>query len=54
MLKVYVSSTYRDLKDCRALVREQLQRLDLDDVAMETYTAGPDRPVDKCLKRPVS
>jgi Domain of unknown function (DUF4062) len=49
MIRVFVSSTFQDLKQCRALIREQLQRLGLDDVAMETYTAGPQRPVDRCL-----
>jgi energy-coupling factor transporter ATP-binding protein EcfA2 len=50
MAKVYVSSTYEDLKECRANVRLALQRLHQDDVAMETYVAEPQRPVDKCLK----
>src|SRR5215475_11202962 len=46
---VYVSSTYQDLKDCRHAVRSALQRMGLDDIAMETYTAGEERPVDRCL-----
>jgi hypothetical protein len=47
--RVYVSSTYQDLKDCRHAIRLALQRLGLDDIAMETYTADEDRPVDRCL-----
>ncbi|HJP73738.1 MAG TPA: HEAT repeat domain-containing protein [Pseudonocardiaceae bacterium] len=47
--RVYVSSTYHDLKDCRQAVRSALQRMGLDDIAMETYTAGEERPVDRCL-----
>jgi len=47
--RVYVSSTYQDLKDCRGAIRFALQRMGLDDIAMETYTAGEERPVDRCL-----
>jgi HEAT repeat protein len=46
--RVYVSSTYQDLKDCRHAIRLALQRMGLDDIAMETYTAGEERPVDRC------
>src|SRR5688572_12746240 len=48
--RVYVSSTFTDLKDARESVRKVLQRLGVEDVAMETYTAEPDRPLDKCLR----
>jgi HEAT repeat protein len=47
--RVYVSSTYQDLKDCRQAIRSALQRMGLDDVAMEAYAAGEERPVDRCL-----
>jgi HEAT repeat protein/energy-coupling factor transporter ATP-binding protein EcfA2 len=47
--QVYVSSTYQDLKDCRGAIRFALQRMGLDDIAMETYTAGEERPIDRCL-----
>jgi Domain of unknown function (DUF4062) len=50
MARVYVSSTYQDLRECRERVRLALQRLQQDDVAMETYVAEPERPVDKCLR----
>lgn len=47
--RVYVSSTYQDLKECRQAIRLALQRMGLDDIAMETYTAGEERPIDRCL-----
>lgn len=47
--RVYVSSTYQDLKHCRGTIRLALQRMGLDDIAMETYTAGEERPLDRCL-----
>lgn len=49
-LRVYVSSTYQDLKDCRQAIRSALQRIGVDDIAMETYTAGEERPVDRCVE----
>jgi hypothetical protein len=49
MAKVYVSSTFLDLQACRAAVRQALQELGQDDVAMETYVAEAQRPLDKCL-----
>lgn len=49
-LRVYVSSTYQDLKHCRSAIRLALQRLGVDDIAMETYTAGEERPLDRCLE----
>ena len=49
MAKVYVSSTFEDLRECREKVRLVLQRLRHVDVAMETYVAGPERPPDKCV-----
>ena len=49
-LRVYVSSTFQDLQECRAQVRVALQRLGVDDVAMETYVAEEARPVDRCVE----
>jgi HEAT repeat protein len=49
MARVYVSSTFEDLRECREKVRLILQQLGHTDVAMETYVAGPERPVEKCL-----
>jgi hypothetical protein len=47
--RVYVSSTYQDLKECRHAIRVALQRMGLDDIAMETYSAEEERPLDRCL-----
>lgn len=48
-LRVYVSSTFQDLQECRAQVRLALQRLGVEDVAMETYVAEEVRPLERCL-----
>lgn len=49
MARVYVSSTYVDLKEHRERVERVLRQLGHEDVAMEYYTAEDKRPVDKCL-----
>jgi hypothetical protein len=49
MVRVYVSSTFDDLKEHRAQVRHALQRMGYEDVAMERYGATDQRPVEKCL-----
>lgn len=49
MAKVYVSSTFLDLKDCRNRVSLILKRMRHEDIAMEYYVAEDSRPVDKCL-----
>lgn len=49
MAKVYVSSTFLDLKECRERLRILLRRMGHEDVAMEYYVAGDERPVEKCL-----
>src|SRR5574337_1000798 len=48
--RVYVSSTYEDLKDYRAKVNEGLRRAGYELVAMEDYPAFDQRPLQKCLK----
>lgn len=50
MARVYVSSTFSDLKDCREQVSSVLRRLGHVDVAMEHYAASDDRPLDRCLR----
>jgi hypothetical protein len=50
MSKVYVSSTFRDLRTCRQHVTEAVRLLRNQDVAMENYGAEPQPPLDKCLK----
>jgi hypothetical protein len=48
--KIYVSSTYEDLEDCREAVYQTLRRMRHDVIAMEDYTAGEERPLDRCLE----
>ena len=50
MAKIFVSSTFKDLKECREKVRLVLRRMKHEDVAMEYYVAEDKRPVDKCLE----
>jgi len=47
--RVYVSSTFEDLKDYRAKVNEGLRRAGYELVAMEDYPAFDRRPLAKCL-----
>ncbi len=49
MARVYVSSTFADLRDYREAVRLAIRRLGHEDVAMEYYVAEDVRPVEKCL-----
>lgn len=49
-MKIYISSTFEDLKDYRASVYHQLRKLRHDVISMEDYTAGDERPLDKCLQ----
>ena len=49
-LRVYLSSTFEDLKDYRAATFSALERAGLDVARMEAYTATDMRPVDLCLR----
>ena len=49
-LRVYLSSTFEDLKEYRAAVFAALERAGLDVARMEGYTAADERPVDLCLR----
>ena len=49
MPKIYISSTYEDLKDYRESVYKTLRQMKHDVVAMEDYLASDERPLDKCL-----
>ena len=49
MARIYVSSTFSDLKECRAAVYDALRALRHDVMAMEDYVATDQRPLDKCL-----
>jgi len=47
--RVYISSTSRDLGECRAAVSRMLRRLRCDDIGMEDYVAEPAPPLERCL-----
>jgi Domain of unknown function (DUF4062)/TIR domain len=47
--RVYVSSTYSDLREHRESVYRILRQLGHDAVAMETFVASDQRPLDQCL-----
>src|SRR5688500_18466825 len=49
-LKIYISSTYEDLKSYRERVYHHLRTLRHDVIAMEDYVAADARPLDKCLR----
>jgi hypothetical protein len=48
-MKVYVSSTYRDLREHRAAVDRALRRMGHDVIGMEQYVAEGGRPLQRCL-----
>ena len=50
MVSVYVSSTYRDLKDYRDAVISALRRMNHHVVCMEEYGAADQRPLERCLR----
>lgn len=49
MAKIYISSTYIDLKEYREAVYHTLRQLGHDAIAMEDYVATDQRPLSKCL-----
>ncbi|HEX7999122.1 MAG TPA: DUF4062 domain-containing protein [Pyrinomonadaceae bacterium] len=49
MAKIYISSTYGDLKEFREEAYRALRQLRHDVVAMEDYAASDQRPLDVCL-----
>ena len=49
MARIYLSSTFEDLKEHRAAVYRVLRQMRHDVVSMEDYTAGEARPVEACL-----
>ena len=48
-LRVYISSTFKDLKAHRERVYRQLRRVNHDVIAMEDYVAQDERPLANCL-----
>ena len=49
MARVFVSSTFKDLEECRKKVSLVLRQMGHEDVAMEYFVAEDKRSLDKCL-----
>jgi hypothetical protein len=49
-VKIYISSTYRDLREYRNAVDAALRRMGHDVIGMEQYVAEGTTPLDKCLQ----
>ncbi len=49
MSKIYLSSTFEDLKDHRQAVYHTLRQIRHDVLSMEDYVASNQRPLEKCL-----
>jgi hypothetical protein len=49
-LRVYISSTFEDLREYRAAVFAALEKSGLEVARMESYTAADERPLDVCLR----
>jgi len=49
MAKVYISSTFTDLRAHREAVYKILRKLGHDVISMEDYVAADQRPLAKCL-----
>src|SRR5919112_2934107 len=49
VMRIYVSSTYMDLRDCGQKVYNAIRCLGHEHVAMEHYVAEPERAVDRRL-----
>jgi hypothetical protein len=49
MARIYISSTYNDLKNEREDVYRTLRKMGHDVMAMEDYVATDQRPLEKCL-----
>jgi hypothetical protein len=50
MARVYISSTFKDLKEQRSAAREAVLSLNHMPIGMETYSASRLRPIEFCLK----
>ena len=50
MARIYLSSTFQDLKDHREEVARSLRQLRHEVVGMEEYVADGSRPLAKCLR----
>ena len=50
MARIYVSSTFKDLEECREKIRIALKRMSHEDITMEYYVAENKKPLDRCLE----
>jgi uncharacterized protein YjbI with pentapeptide repeats len=50
VVKIYISSTYKDLKEYREAVYDALRKMSHNVIAMEDYVAQDQRPLQVCLK----
>jgi tetratricopeptide (TPR) repeat protein len=50
VVKIYISSTFEDLKEYREAVYRALRKMRHDVIAMEDYVATDQRPIQKCLE----
>jgi len=50
MARIFVSSTFKDLEECRKQVSLILRQMGHEDVVMEYFVAEDKRPLDKCLE----
>ena len=50
MARIFVSSTFKDLEECREKIRIALKRMSHEDIALEYYVAENKRPLDRCLE----
>ncbi len=50
MYKIYISSTYSDLKEVRSNAKEIILNLNHHPIAMENYKSTSEKPLDKCIK----
>jgi Domain of unknown function (DUF4062) len=48
-MKIYIFSTFQDLKDHRDKVYRQLRKMRHDVISMEDYVAGDQWPLAQCL-----
>jgi Domain of unknown function (DUF4062) len=52
--KIYISSTYEDLKEYRESVYDSLRQMRHDVISMEDYVSQDQRPLQKCLRDVIS
>ena len=51
MLKVFLSSTYKDLTDERRAIQTAIQRMSAQFIGMECFGSFTEEPLDRCLSK---